>query len=170
MSRFVISPGRSHFWIDARSNVHPIHSKTDGVEGYVEMDVGLDGSVDTGATSAGELSLSVDRLSSGNRLEDRELHKRIDSRRYPTISAVLETMKPSRIDGSYVVSGVVTFRGVSCAHEDVMDVSRLDDRTIKLEGKSRFDIREFGMEPPRLLMAKVEPEVDISIEIVAERE
>jgi hypothetical protein len=39
-----------------------------------------------------------------------------------------------------------------------------------LSGKSRFDIREFDMEPPRLLMAKVEPEVDIRIEIVAERD
>ena len=37
-------------------------------------------------------------------------------------------------------------------------------------GESQFDIREFGMEPPRMLMLKVQPEVGIRVEIVAVRE
>ncbi len=48
--------------------------------------------------------------------------------------------------------------------------SSIDEQTIELAGKSRFDIRDFGMEPPKLLMAKVEPEVDIRVAIVAVRE
>jgi polyisoprenoid-binding protein YceI len=170
MSRYVISPERSRMWIEARSNVHPIHSSTDGLEGYVQLEVTSDGSLDVGAHPSGEFSLAVDRLSSGNRLEDRELHRRIDSRRYPTILGVLKRMEPSGVDGTYRVSGDVTFRGVSREHEDVMNVSGLDGNTIQLEGTSRFDIREFGMEPPRLLMARVEPEVEIRIQIVAVRE
>jgi polyisoprenoid-binding protein YceI len=167
MTRYVISPERSHMWIDARSNVHPIHSSTDGVEGYVELELASGGGLDVAVSPTGELSLSVDRLSSGNRLEDRELHKRIDSRRYPTILGVLKKMEPSGVEGSYRVSGDITFRGVSRQHEDLMSVSSVDGRTIQLEGKSRFDIREFGMEPPRLLMARVEPEVEVRIHIVA---
>jgi polyisoprenoid-binding protein YceI len=167
MTRYVISPERSHMWIDARSNVHPIHSGTDGVEGYVELELASDGGLDVAVSPTGELSLSVDRLSSGNRLEDRELHKRIDSRRYPTILGVLKKMEPSGVEGSYRVSGDITFRGVSRQHEDLTSVSSVDGQTIELEGKSRFDIREFGMEPPRLLMARVEPEVEVRIHIVA---
>jgi polyisoprenoid-binding protein YceI len=154
-------------WIDARSNVHPIHSGTDGVEGYVELELASDGGLDVAVSPTGELSLSVDRLSSGNRLEDRELHKRIDSRRYPTILGVLKKMEPSGVEGSYRVSGDITFRGVSRQHEDLMNVSSVDGQTIQLEGRSRIDIREFGMEPPRLLMARVEPEVEVRIQIVA---
>ncbi len=60
-------------WIDARSNVHPIHSTTDGLEGYVDLELAAEGGVDLSATPTGKLSLSVDRLSSGNRMEDREL-------------------------------------------------------------------------------------------------
>ena len=37
-------------------------------------------------------------------------------------------------------------------------------------GESTFDIRDFGMEPPRILMLKVQPEVGVRVEIVAERE
>jgi hypothetical protein len=76
-------------------------------------------------------------------------------------------MTPAETVGSYLVRGVVTFRGVSCAHEGVLNVNRVDDHTLRLDGSSRFDIREFGMQPPRLLMAKVEPEVDIGVDIVA---
>ncbi len=73
-------------------------------------------------------------------------------------------------DSTYRVAGEITFRGVSRPHEDVMIIRPVDDRTISLEGSSRFDIREFGMEPPKVLMLKVEPEVQVRVEIVAVRE
>ncbi len=46
----------------------------------------------------------------------------------------------------------------------------VDDHTVRLDGSSTFDIRDFGMEPPRFLMLKVEPEVVVRVEIVAETE
>ncbi len=113
MARYVISPERSQVWIDARSNVHPIHSNTSGLEGYVELELDSDGAIDVTATPAGQLSLSVDRLSSGNRMEDRELQKRIDARRYPTIEGVLADIERDGNQASYKVSGDITFRGVS---------------------------------------------------------
>jgi hypothetical protein len=48
-----------------------------------------------------------------------------------------------------------------------MSIRSVDDQTIQLGGTSNFDIREFGMEPPRLLLLRVEPEVEIRIEIFA---
>jgi polyisoprenoid-binding protein YceI len=170
VTRYNIAPERSHVWIDARSNVHPIHSTTDGLEGYVDLELSAEGNVDTTAPSAGKLSLSVDRLRSGNRMEDRELQKRIDARRFPTIDGVLSQIKPSDDGDGYRIDGDVIFRGVSRHHEDVMRIGVVDDQTIQLDGKSHFDIREFGMEPPRMLMLKVEPEVDIRVEIIAVRE
>ena len=170
MARYKIAPELSYVWIDARSNVHPIHSSTDGLEGHVELQLSPDGSVDPATQATGKLSLSVDRLTSGNRLEDRELHRRIDARRFPTIDGVLDTIARSGDDGSYRVGGDITFRGVSRPHEDLMNIESIDDQTLRLEGSSRFDIREFGMEPPRMLMLKVEPEVVVRVEIVAVRE
>ena len=37
-------------------------------------------------------------------------------------------------------------------------------------GQSTFDIRDFGMEPPRILLLKVEPDVTVRVEIVATKE
>lgn len=170
MSRYRIVPERSHVWIQARSSVHPIHSSTDGLEGYVEVEFGPEGGVDLAVAPMAKLSLPVSRLSSGNRMEDRELQKRIDARRYPAIEGVLDQMEPSGEEGSYGVSGDITFRGVCRRYQDQMTVHAVDGQTIQLAGKSRFDIRDFGMEPPRILMLKVDPEVDVRVEILAVKE
>ena len=115
----------------------------------------------------------VERLSSGNALEDRELQRRIDARRFPTIDGELTdaAATPAR-DGRYVVRGDLTFRGVTNTLR-----GRDDDRPTSTTARcgsraeSTFDIRDFGMEPPRILMLTVAPEVDgHASTIVAEKE
>jgi polyisoprenoid-binding protein YceI len=170
VAHYRIVPERSIASIEARSNVHPIRSRTDGLEGYVHLEMGTDGVIDLSAATAARVSLPVARLSSGNRMEDREMQRRIDARRYPTIDGVLDRLEPTGTDSTYLVSGDVTLRGVSRRHEDQMTIHLVDDRTIALAGKSRFDIREFGIEPPRILLLKVEPEVDVHVDIVAVKE
>jgi polyisoprenoid-binding protein YceI len=170
VTRYRIDPGRSRVWIDARSNVHPIHSSTDGLEGYVEIVTDGDGALVLDPPPAGKLTLPVSRLSSGNKLEDREMHRRIDARRYPTIDGILTSMQPLDGDGRYRVAGDVTFRGVTRPREDEMTVRAVDDRTIQLTGSSSFDIRDFGMEPPRILLLRVEPEVTVRVDITAVEE
>jgi polyisoprenoid-binding protein YceI len=170
MARFRIVPERSRVWIDARSSLHPIHSETDGLEGWLDLAVQRGGRVDPTVPTAGHLELPVDRLRSGNPLEDRELRRRIDARRFPTITGDLTVMKESDVDGRYLVGGDLTFRGVTRSHQDQMALEPLDERTIRLGGQSTFDIRDFGMEPPRILMLRVEPEVAVRVEIVAEKE
>ena len=170
MDRYRIIPERSTVSINARSNVHPIHSRTDGLEGYVDLELGPDGVLDLSVKPAARLSLPVRRLSSGNALEDRELQKRIDARRYPTISGVLDTIERADSDSKYRVSGEITFRGAARRHQDEMTIRRVDDETLVLAGHSRFDIREYGMDPPRFLMLKVDPQVDVAVDIIATKE
>ena len=97
------------------------------------------------------------------------MRRRTDARRYPTIAGDLKAMKQTEDASRYVVSGDLTFRGVARTYEDEMTV-KLDDGTVTLAGQSTFDIRDFGMEPPRILMLKVQPEVTVRVEIVAEKE
>lgn len=166
MTRYAIDPDRSYVWIDARSSLHPIHSSTNGLDGFVEIDLGADGSLDGDKPPAGTLSLSVERLSSGNRMEDRELQKRMEARKFPTIEGKLDRIEQVG-DHRYRVSGEVSLRGTSRRHEDEMTITAVDERNIRLEGASRFDIRDYGMEPPRILMLKVDPVVDVRVELFA---
>ncbi len=170
MARFRIVPERSRVWIDARSSLHPIHTETDGLEGWLDLVVhGEGGQVELTTAPSGHLELPVERLTSGNQLEDRELRRRIDARRYPTIAGDLTLMQETGTDGRYAVGGDLTFMGTTRSYKDQMTVEPVDPRTVRLAGQSTFDIRDFGMAPPRILMFKVEPQVTVRVEIVAER-
>ncbi|MEP7047781.1 MAG: YceI family protein [Ilumatobacteraceae bacterium] len=168
MTRYVIMPTRSKVWVEARSNVHPIHTEAAGLEGWLELDIS-DGAVDVDQ-ALGHIEFPVENLTSGNGLEDREMHRRIDARRYPTITGDLKVMKQTKDPARYTVGGDLTFRGVTRAYEDEMGVASSGDNSVSMTGVSVFDIRDFGMEPPRILMFKVQPEVTVRVEIVAEKE
>jgi polyisoprenoid-binding protein YceI len=170
VARYRIVPERSRAWIDARSSLHPIHSETDGLEGWLELEVQGGGRVNLTVQPRGHLELRVERLRSGNPLEDRELRRRIDARRFPTITGDLTVMTKSDADDRYLVGGDLTFKGVTNSYKDDIVLDLVEDGTVRLTGQSTFDIRDFGMEPPRILMLKVEPEVTVRIELVAERE
>jgi len=170
LARYDIVPERSQVWIEASSNVHPIHTRTDGLEGFVDLDVEDGGRLNLAAGPKGQLSLPVARLSSGNSWEDRELQRRIDGRRFRTIDGQLTTMRATGSDGRYLVRGDVTFRGVTNTYEEEITVAELDERTLRMDGRTTFDIRDFGMEPPRVLMLKVHPQVEVRVAIVARKE
>lgn len=170
VARYRIDPARSRVVIDAKSSLHPIHSETDGLEGWVELDVQGGGRVNPTVEPKGHLELPVDKLRSGNPMEDRELKRRIDARRFPTINGDLRSMEATGKDGRYQVRGDVTFKGVTRPSEDEMTLALEGDNSIRLQGSSVFDIRDFGMDPPRILMLKVAPDVTVTVDIVAEKE
>jgi hypothetical protein len=103
--RFTFDATRSCVWVDARSNLHPIHTETRGLEGWVEAALDEEGTFDVSVPVTGELSLSVDRLTSGNQLYDRELKRRIEARRYPTITGRITSVRATASGGRFLVGG-----------------------------------------------------------------
>ena len=50
-----------------------------------------------------------------------------------------------------------------------MTLEAVDGEMVILAGEKTFDVRDFGLEPPRILMLKVEPDVTVKVAIVAEK-
>jgi len=46
-------------------------------------------------------------------------------------------------------------------------VTLTDEGELKIDGRSSFDVRDFGMEPPKILMLRVHPEVHVAIDAIA---
>ncbi|HUY21704.1 MAG TPA: YceI family protein [Acidimicrobiales bacterium] len=166
--RYDIDPERSQVWISARSNVHPIHSETRGMTGFVDVEVSCAGRLDMRVPPQARLELPVDRLSSGNPLNDREMRRRIDARRFPTITGELLSMKEAGRPAAYLAEGDITFRGMTQRFADELTVAVAPDGTLVFEGEHVFDIRDFGMDPPRVLVLKVYPDVTVRVRVVAE--
>jgi hypothetical protein len=162
---FTLDPVRSCVWVDARSNLHPISTQTRGLEGWVELTVGPDGAVDVDRPVSGRLEVKVDRFSSGNQLYDRELKRRIDARRYPSILGEITGASGAEGPDRYRVTGDVSFHGETRTFEHEMLIEVDHGSHLEMSGERVFDIREFRMKPPSMLMLKVYPEVAVRVEL-----
>ncbi len=169
MATYRIDPSSSRVWIDMRTNLHPAHIEAEGLKGSVDAEV-TDGVIDLAASTAAHLELAVDRLTSDNSLFQREVQKRVDGRRYPSIAGELRMVTGTEEPGRYAVTGDLTFHGVTRSVEGDVKLTVVDGDTLNLEGEHVFDIRDYNIEPPKLLMLKAYPDVTVRVRIVARRE
>ena len=169
MPTFRIVPDQSQVWIEAKSSLHPIHGEGKGLSGSIEAEV-VDGRLNLNGTPQILLEMPIEALKSGQGLEDAEMMRRVDARRYPTIRGVVTEVRESS-PGRYRMLGDLTFHGVTKSVEGEVSFSQPDgDGTIVFEGEQTFDIREFGVQPPKILMFKVHPDVTVRVRVVAQQE
>lgn len=166
MGRYEIVPDRSQVWITARSSVHPIHGEGTGLQGYLLLGI-VDGQLDLTEPAELHVELPVERLRSGNPLYDREMQRRIEAQKYPRITGTARQIAEVS-PGRYRVRGEVTFHGATRTAEGEVTI-RVEDQRLVVEGEHVFDVRDFNLEPPRLLMLRVYPEVTVRVRAMAER-
>lgn len=162
--RYVFDSARSCVWVSGRSSLHPINTETRGITGWFEARHRSDGSLDLDFPVAGELELAVERLTSGNQLYDRELRRRMDARRFPTITGRLSSIAAGGSHPRYVVTGDISFHGKTRTFAHDMHI-QVHEEGISLTGDYVFDIREFGLKPPSMLMVRVYPEISVRVEL-----
>ena len=164
LTRYTLDSVRSCVWVSGRSSLHPINTETRGITGWFQAATRDDGSLDLDQDVSGELELAVERLTSGNQLYDRELRRRVDAKRFPTISGRLTDIALQGAHPDYMVTGEVSFHGKTRTFAHGMRIEAVDDG-IALTGADVFDIREFGMKPPSMLMVRVYPEITVKVEL-----
>ena len=159
--RYTIDPEASQVWIKGTSSVHPIHAEANGLNGWLSAKTHGRRFVDDAIT--GHIEIAVDRLASGNELVDRETRRRIDAKRYPLITGDITSVDAVSNDVADI-TGIVGFRGVEVEVNGTIGIEEAGDRLV-LEGAQTLDVRWWGLKPPRLLLIKVHPEVDVAIRL-----
>ena len=119
---------------------------------------------------SGELELAVERLTSGNQLYDRELRRRIDARRYPDHRRPGHRHRRRRLAPRLRRSRVRSPSTARRGRSSTGCRSRLHEDGVSLTGEDVFDIREFGMKPPSMLMVRVYPEISVRVELHGDRD
>jgi polyisoprenoid-binding protein YceI len=160
-------PDRSELSLEAESSLHPIQAATSNLTGFFEAELLNDGQLDLSVVPAGRLEVFIDSLESGNKLIDRETQRRLDMRRFPSIIAEVVEIQQTDKEGRYQATGTLTFHGNTRKLKGNLTVKQLDDRTIEVGGQLTVDVRDFGIEPPKLLMLKVYPNVKAKLKVVA---
>ena len=161
-------PNRSRLRIEATSSLHPIRIETTGLEGTFEVAL-VDDQPDLTMQPTGSIEIDAERLMTGNMLYDRELERRLEMRKYPRIRGEIVAVQADG-DDRYHVRGNLSLHGVTRPVEGRVRVRIRDDGTVEAEGEQTFDMRDFKLDPPRLLILKVHPEVRVRGRLVAVRE
>ena len=167
--RFRLVPDRSVVLIEVRSTVGPISFGAQGVSGEVEADLS-NGSIHPGTDPTAHIQVRVDGLRSGNSLYDAELLRRIDARRFPTAIIDLRGCTAGGWGNAYRLVGDLTFHGVTRAAEGTVTVDVGTDGRLVVTGEQVFDIRDFDIPSPTVLMLRIYPDVRVRLHVEAQLE
>jgi DNA-binding PadR family transcriptional regulator/polyisoprenoid-binding protein YceI len=168
-SSFRLDPERSAVLIDVRSTVGPLSFGTLGVNGTFRVAI-ADGALQPDVVPSGCITIDVSALNSGNRLYDAELSRRIDARRYPTAALELRRCETSGPGNRYRLAGELTFHGVTRLAEGTVKIDALSNRRLVVTGEQIFDIRDFAIPSPTMLMLRIFPDVRVRLHAEAELE
>jgi PadR family transcriptional regulator PadR len=167
--RFRLTPDRSVVLIDVRSTVGPISFGADRLTGSIAADI-AEGAICPGTQPSAHVEIAVDRFRSGNRVYDAELLRRIDARRFPAATLDLRHCLAVGSTGRYRVAGELTFHGVTRATEGTVDIAVAADGRLVVTGEQVFDIRDFAVPSPTVLMLRIYPDVRVHLHVEAKPE
>ena len=168
MSKYRIEPAHSELCLEARSNVHPIEIRTQGLIGTIALDIHA-GHLDLSNPPRATLEVEADCLRSGIELYDKEIHRVIDVRKYRSVSAELHETHEI-VPGRYRLTGSLSLRGVTrnVGGEVTLRVRNGDD-SLEIEWASTLDTRHFELPLPKILMLEMQPEINVRAKIYAAR-
>jgi DNA-binding PadR family transcriptional regulator len=166
---FRLVPDRSAVLIEVRSTVGPLSFGTMGIDGMMQAAV-TDGVLRTDVSPTGSLKIDVTGLSSGNKFYDAELLRRINARRFPSALVELRECEASGSGNRYRLAGELTFHGVTRPAEGTVTVEAISDQRLVITGEQVFDIRDFAVPSPTVLMLRIYPDVRVRLHAEAELE
>ncbi len=169
MPRFDVNTAQSTVQVGLRVNLHPSHINANALTGHIECEVDEQGKPRLDQPYRAELMLPVDAIKSGNGLQDREMRRRFDASRYPSITAVVTHGEALDGEGRYRATAQLTMHGVTKDITGDLTLS-VNGRVMTIDGQQVINVKDFGIDPPRLIILKVEPDVDLTVHIVAERQ
>lgn len=167
--RFRLSPERSVALIEVRSTVGPISFGAIGVTGYIEACV-WDEVVHIDTQPSAHVEIAVDGLRSGNGLYDAELLRRIDARRFPLAVLDLTECMASGDAGRHRLGGELNFHGITRPVQGTVNVEVISDTRLVVTGEQVFDIRDFDVPSPTVLMLRIYPDVRVHLHVEADLE
>lgn len=166
MARYIVDSGASRILVRARSSIHDTDTRWDQVAGSVDADP--DTLETAGAT--GTFTVDMTRHDAGDWLKNRTLKKHLQVAAHPSASFAITALREvtRAADGTFQATceGVLAWRGREVPVA-VKGSGRVEAGGIDATGSFELDIRDLGLEPPKILMFKVSEQVTVEVTIKA---
>jgi len=152
--------------VTARSSVHNVVIRWNALSGTVSASPG-----DLPKTTA-ELSLDMRLFDAGDALKNRKLRKDLAVDSHPKAS--FELLSVENIVGAENAPRA-TLRGRLSWRDRTLEIpaqasGTLTEDALAVSARFSFDMREFGVKPPRFLMLKVDETVEVEVQLRATSE
>ena len=161
-TRFGVDTSESAVLIDARSTAGRITFGTNEIGGTIDVAV-FDGALLMTPPPAAAISVDLRSLRSGNSLFDAELAQRLNVRRFPR--ATVSLGRARLVANRYQVSGSVTLHNQTLEMSGSVSAERVGDGWL-VSGEQVFDIRDFEISVPSLVMLKIFPDVRVFLSLM----
>ena len=156
-SEYVVDASESAILIDARSTAGRITFGTNVIRGGMTA-TGFDGGLVLQPPPKGKVAIDLTTLRSGNALYDAELAQRLAVRRFPEALVALESAGVS--GDRYQLSGTVTLHGQTRQMTGSVAAKPAAGGWL-ITGEQVFDVRDFEISVPSLLMLRIFPDVRV---------
>lgn len=166
--RFDVASGESSLTFFAMSNVQAAYGKTTALNGWIDAAWSADGTLAKEPRPRMHVEFAVESLRTGNDLQDREMWKLIDSKRFPKIFGDLHAFSAGTARGRYTAAGQITLAGLARAYEGEFRLER-DGKNVTVHGELQVDVRDFGLKPIKLLVLSIAPLVRVRLHLVTAR-
>jgi polyisoprenoid-binding protein YceI len=163
--RYAIDSERSQITALATSNVHDTTCRLSRVSGWVEADS------ENLLRARAHIDVDMRVVDAGDFLKNAKLKKDLDLDRYPQASFDIDKSESTSRDGGTlmaVVRGTLRWRN----REKVIQAKArgtLSPERLEATAEFSFDMRDFDLEPPRVLMFKIEPLIAVKVRLLAAR-
>jgi hypothetical protein len=166
--RFEVVSADSSLTFFALSSAQSAYGKTTALSGYINAAWNADGTLAAEPSPRMHVEFRVESLRTGNDLQDREMWKLIDSKRFPKIAGDLRSFAPGSVRGRYTAAGQITLAGLARSYESEFRLER-ELKRLTLDGELMIDVRDFGLKPINLLVLSVAPLVRVRLHLVTQR-
>jgi polyisoprenoid-binding protein YceI len=166
MPRFIVDTTQTTVEVSLRVNLHPSHISAPALSGHIDCELDARNRPRFDAPYSANLALPVKAITSGNGLQDREMRRRFDAGRHPSITARVTKGQALRQAGHYRAVAQLTMHGQTREITAEVDL-RVDGPTMTVDGQQVINVKDFGIDPPNLILLRMEPEVDVRVHIVA---
>lgn len=163
---FVVVNVDSSLRFFSMTTMYPVFGKVAELVGSIDAAWNGDGTIAADPAPKMHVEFKVEDLRTGNELQDHEMWKLIDSKRFPKIAADLRELKPGAAGGRYTATGQITLAGLSRRYEGEFAPS-YDGAQVTIDGDLQVDVRDFGLKPMKLLVLSVAPLVKVRLHLVA---
>jgi polyisoprenoid-binding protein YceI len=152
---------------EAGSSFHVVTGRAEDFSGYIEVAWDAQGRIAADPAAAMHMEVAVAKLRSGSPTKDQEVWRLIDVGRFPRIIAELRSIEPLYGASIYQATGSVTLAGRSRSYTGQMLVVTEDFSEISVRGDLQIDIRDYGLELPRMVFVRIEPVIAVHLSLVA---